>query len=229
MQKFKPKVIEEKEKTRPQDKRIVTRPTALKFKSRPDEENKKSRSKKNKAKKSQSSLRQIPSVNNSPTLSKKQDENVKDGSLKTFISNQKASIKKRPKDINIEIYEPDSLPRKSDTKASLLPQRKKDPTRKDKENSEKRENKENNDKKQPQRAAPSHPPRDINKIEEESEDARNSSSKERGGSGSSTKQAPTLVCYICSREFGTRSISIHEPQCLEVSCWKLLKTNTKIC
>ncbi len=25
---------------------------------------------------------------------------------------------------------------------------------------------------------------------------------------------PTIVCYICGREYGTKSISIHEPQCL---------------
>ncbi|XP_077989499.1 zinc finger protein 474-like [Glandiceps talaboti] len=29
----------------------------------------------------------------------------------------------------------------------------------------------------------------------------------------------TVVCYICGREFGTKSISIHEPQCLEK--WKI--------
>lgn len=28
-----------------------------------------------------------------------------------------------------------------------------------------------------------------------------------------------MVCYICGREFGTKSISIHEPQCLEK--WKI--------
>ncbi|XP_075049147.1 zinc finger protein 474-like [Mixophyes fleayi] len=29
------------------------------------------------------------------------------------------------------------------------------------------------------------------------------------------KQPPTVVCYICGREFGTKSINIHEPQCLK--------------
>ena len=29
------------------------------------------------------------------------------------------------------------------------------------------------------------------------------------------KRPPTIVCYICGREFGSKSISIHEPQCLE--------------
>ena len=29
----------------------------------------------------------------------------------------------------------------------------------------------------------------------------------------------TVICYICGREFGTKSISIHEPQCLEK--WKI--------
>lgn len=228
MQKFKPKAVEEEKKVKTHDKRIVTKPTALKFKSRPDEENKKSRSKKNKAKKSQGSLKQIRSADSSPTLSKKKDERIKDVPLKTFIHNQKASIKKGPKDLNIEIYEADSLPKKSDTKASLLPQRKKEPARKEnKENSERKESRESGEKRQSPKAAPSHPPREINKIEEESEDARNSASKDRGGSGSSFKQAPTLVCYICGRDFGTRSIGIHEPQCLEVSRRELLDTNSK--
>ncbi|XP_075457109.1 zinc finger protein 474-like isoform X1 [Ascaphus truei] len=29
------------------------------------------------------------------------------------------------------------------------------------------------------------------------------------------KRPPTVVCYICGREFGTKSIHIHEPQCLK--------------
>lgn len=33
------------------------------------------------------------------------------------------------------------------------------------------------------------------------------------------KKPPTMVCYICGREFGSKSISIHEPQCLEK--WKV--------
>lgn len=33
------------------------------------------------------------------------------------------------------------------------------------------------------------------------------------------KRPPTMVCYICGREFGSKSISIHEPQCLEK--WKI--------
>ena len=32
-------------------------------------------------------------------------------------------------------------------------------------------------------------------------------------------QKRTVVCYICGREFGSKSISIHEPQCLEK--WKI--------
>lgn len=209
MQKFKPKV-DEKEKTKSHDKMIVTKPMALRFRSKgPEQENKKVRNK-NKTKKSQASLKQVRSVDNSPTLSKKREE--KTMPVKTFIQNQKASIKKGPKDINIEIFEADSLPRKSDSNRSLLQNKKRDISRKEK--------KENSDQGQSNRAAASHPPREINKIEEEGEDARNSASKERGGSSSSNKQsqaAPTLVCYICGREFGTRSIAIHEPQCLEVS------------
>ena len=29
------------------------------------------------------------------------------------------------------------------------------------------------------------------------------------------RPAPTIVCYICGREFGSKSIGIHEPQCLK--------------
>ncbi|MPC61207.1 Zinc finger protein 474 [Portunus trituberculatus] len=211
MLKFKPKG-EDKEKTRTQDKMIVTKPTALRFKSKgPEQENKKSRNK-NKSKKA---LRQIPSVDSSPTLSKKRED--KTVPVKTFIQNQKASIKKGPKDINIEIFEADpssALPQKSDSNRSLLHHKKRNASRKEK--------RENGEGKQSNRAAASHPPREMTKIEEESEDARSASKDGRGGSSSSNKQqqqqaAPTLVCYICGREFGTRSISIHEPQCLEVS------------
>ncbi|XP_056021207.1 zinc finger protein 474-like isoform X2 [Ostrea edulis] len=38
------------------------------------------------------------------------------------------------------------------------------------------------------------------------------------GKGDPKGGARTVVCYICGREFGTKSISIHEPQCLEK--WK---------
>ncbi|KAJ8029201.1 hypothetical protein HOLleu_28539 [Holothuria leucospilota] len=33
------------------------------------------------------------------------------------------------------------------------------------------------------------------------------------------RRPPTVICYICGREFGSKSISIHEPQCLEK--WKI--------
>ncbi|CAB3400303.1 unnamed protein product [Caenorhabditis bovis] len=29
-----------------------------------------------------------------------------------------------------------------------------------------------------------------------------------------SKPAPTVFCYICGRQFGSKSIAIHEPQCL---------------
>nr|XP_044637030.1 zinc finger protein 474 isoform X3 [Equus asinus] len=29
------------------------------------------------------------------------------------------------------------------------------------------------------------------------------------------RHPPTIVCYICGREYGTKSIAIHEPQCLK--------------
>jgi len=30
-----------------------------------------------------------------------------------------------------------------------------------------------------------------------------------------TRKPQLMVCYICGREFGSKSISIHEPQCLQ--------------
>ncbi|NXQ89687.1 ZN474 protein, partial [Nyctibius grandis] len=29
------------------------------------------------------------------------------------------------------------------------------------------------------------------------------------------RRPPAVICYICGREYGTKSISIHEPQCLK--------------
>lgn len=55
-------------------------------------------------------------------------------------------------------------------------------------------------------------------------------STSRGGTGNGfqeSRAAPvrpkTVVCYICGREFGTSSISIHEPQCLKK--WKIENNN----
>ncbi|CAI9538804.1 unnamed protein product [Staurois parvus] len=36
---------------------------------------------------------------------------------------------------------------------------------------------------------------------------------------SKTAKPKTLICYICGREFGTKSLPIHEPKCLEK--WKI--------
>ena len=54
----------------------------------------------------------------------------------------------------------------------------------------------------------------------------NNNSKSSEGTSNTKKtmdQSPqgpkTVICYICGREFGTKSISIHEPQCLEK--WKI--------
>ena len=35
------------------------------------------------------------------------------------------------------------------------------------------------------------------------------------GPTTSGKKPPTVICYICGREYGTKSIAIHEPQCLK--------------
>ncbi|XP_035212834.1 zinc finger protein 474-like isoform X1 [Stegodyphus dumicola] len=43
-----------------------------------------------------------------------------------------------------------------------------------------------------------------------------------GGLGSSkaaSRRPPTIICYICGRQFGTKSIGLHEPHCLKK--WQL--------
>ena len=32
---------------------------------------------------------------------------------------------------------------------------------------------------------------------------------------SGVRQPPYVICYICGRKYGTHSIAIHEPQCLD--------------
>ncbi|VDK65263.1 unnamed protein product, partial [Anisakis simplex] len=39
------------------------------------------------------------------------------------------------------------------------------------------------------------------------------------GPARATKAPPTVICYICGRQFGSRSIEIHIPQCLKK--WEL--------
>lgn len=38
------------------------------------------------------------------------------------------------------------------------------------------------------------------------------------------RKPPTVICYVCGREYGTKSISIHEPQCLRK--WQI--SNSKL-
>jgi hypothetical protein len=38
---------------------------------------------------------------------------------------------------------------------------------------------------------------------------------QRNGGGGVARKWPMVTCYICGREFGTRSIAIHQPQCLQ--------------
>jgi hypothetical protein len=42
---------------------------------------------------------------------------------------------------------------------------------------------------------------------------------DEGPNSGTVKGPPALYCYICGKMFGTRSIAIHEPQCLEK--WRL--------
>lgn len=41
----------------------------------------------------------------------------------------------------------------------------------------------------------------------------------KSGTGMFSQRPQLVICYICGREFGSKSISIHEPQCLEK--WKI--------
>ena len=54
-------------------------------------------------------------------------------------------------------------------------------------------------------------------CQQEQQDAGSSSSS--SGSGGAAKVPPAVYCYICGKMFGTRSIGIHEPQCLDK--WRL--------
>jgi hypothetical protein len=40
------------------------------------------------------------------------------------------------------------------------------------------------------------------------------SSSSMNGGGGGPQQPVYVICYICGRKYGTKSIDIHEPQCL---------------
>ncbi|XP_071517852.1 uncharacterized protein [Panulirus ornatus] len=211
MQRFKPK-LEDRGKARNTSKMVVTKPTALKFKSRTLDEDKKAANKKNKLRPPQGGHRKSHSVDSSPSLAKKAEDRGKKVHLKKFMQNQKASIGKGRKDFNVEIYEGDiALTPRSENGISPLSERKREVTLK--QNGDSGRGVAN------QRA--SHPPRTMGKIEEEGEsgsESRSNTGSSRTNKQATTPSAPTLVCYICGREFGSRSLPIHQPQCLEK--WK---------
>lgn len=223
MQRFKPK-LEERGKAKNTSKMVVTKPTALKYKSRSLDEDKKNAGRKNKLRPPQAGHKKSHSLGSSPTFTKKAEDRGKTVHLKKFIQNQKASIGKGQKDFNIEIYEGDvSLTPRSENGISPLSERKREVTLKEKSSSGRGVAN--------QRAT--HPPRTMGKIEEEGESGSESRSKAATQPTRTTPQtnrlttttnitAPTLVCYICGREFGSRSLPIHQPQCLEVSYANLL-------
>nr|XP_053633760.1 zinc finger protein 474-like isoform X5 [Cherax quadricarinatus] len=219
MQEYKPKTQEEKTKSKTLNKLIVTKPTALKYKSKSFDDEKKNPVRKSRLKPpSAVNINKSRSVETSPVLAKKADTQEKSAPLKRFIQTQKASISKGQKDFNIEIYQGDVSPsQKNENGISPLSNRKREVT-------SKHENGEKIVTAIQHRA--SHPPRNIGKIEEESESAFDlnsstgslgrSSNQSTGNKGSTV--APTMVCYICGRGFGSKSLSIHQPQCLEK--WK---------
>lgn len=200
--KFKPKT-EERAKARALSKLIVTKPTALKYKSRGiDTENKAPAGRKSKQKPSTAN-KKSRSVDNSPAPAKKGQSAIP---LKKFISEQKASMNK-DKEFTVEIFDAQTSPRSEDSSSPPQPQRRREPS------------KQNGETERKKGAPP--PPRHMNKIEEERESRPEETTKTRrpeNGSrgGQRLGTVPTLVCYICGREFGSRSLAIHQPQCLEV-------------
>ncbi|XP_042242935.1 uncharacterized protein LOC121880026 isoform X6 [Homarus americanus] len=226
MLKFKSKG-DEKSKSKP-FKLIVTKPTALKFKSKSLDEEKKNPSRKSKLKPPNVIQRNAHSVGSSPIVTKKSHRDKERNAshhkivpLKKFIQNQKASISEGQKDFNVEIYDGDASPRNvSESNINPLSQRQRDMTLK--------ENGESNGVMGLHKAA-THPSRGMGKIEEESD----SPTETQGDAGAPPYKPPpstlnntntrlntsrTLVCFICGREFGSRSLPIHQPQCLEK--WK---------
>ncbi|XP_042871338.1 zinc finger protein 474-like isoform X1 [Penaeus japonicus] len=199
--KFKPKT-EERAKARALSKLIVTKPTALKYKSRGiDTENKAPAGRKSKQKPSTAN-KKSRSVDNSPAPAKKGQSAIP---LKKFISEQKASMNK-DKEFTVEIFDAQTSPRSEDSSSPPQPQRRREPS------------KQNGETERKKGAPP--PPRHMNKIEEERESRPEETTKTRrpeNGSrgGQRLGTVPTLVCYICGREFGSRSLAIHQPQCLE--------------
>ncbi|XP_063591234.1 zinc finger protein 474-like isoform X2 [Penaeus indicus] len=208
--KFKPKT-EERAKARALSKLIVTKPTALKYKSRSvDIENKAPGGRRSKLKPPSTASKKSRSVDSSPVPAKKGQSAIP---LKKFISEQKASMNKN-KDFTVEIFDAQSSPRSEDSSSPPAPQRRRETSRQNGESERKK-------------GAPPHP-RHMGKIEEERESrpeettktrrsengSRRSENGTRGGQRA-TGTAPTRVCYICGREFGSRSLAIHQPQCLE--------------
>ncbi|XP_069990856.1 zinc finger protein 474 isoform X6 [Penaeus vannamei] len=204
--KFKPKT-EERAKARALSKLIVTKPTALKYKSRSvDVENKAPGGRRSKLKPPSTATKKSRSVDSSPVPAKKGQSAIP---LKKFISEQKASMNKG-KDFTVEIFDAQTSPRSEGSSSPPAPQRK--------------TSRQNGESK---KGAPPHP-RHMGKIEEERESRPEETTKtrraENGSRGSeggprggqrATGTAPTRVCYICGREFGSRSLAIHQPQCLE--------------
>ncbi|XP_068202301.1 muscle M-line assembly protein unc-89-like [Palaemon carinicauda] len=212
----------QKFKAKPEDKRtkagklVVMKPTALKYKSRSLDEDKKNPKKKNRLKASHDANNKSKSVEGSPKPSKKDSEAKPEEStgLKKFILKQKASIAKGDKNFNVEIFESEAMltPRGNATESNSPPINRKNG----------KENRRTNAKEDSSRVALN--PRVIKKVEENSDRRSNPGNDDNDNKMKDSKNAPrmgavpTLVCYICGREFGSRSLKIHTPQCLEK--WK---------
>ncbi|KAK7071235.1 hypothetical protein SK128_008912, partial [Halocaridina rubra] len=223
-QKFKPKMFD-KSKAKNAGKMIVTKPTALKYKSRggggSDEDKEENDNINNKLKPSQNSKRKAKSEDetSSPRPPKKSESKEESTEvLKKFLKGQKATFGKgQKKDINVEIFEGSLTPRNENGNNNALV-------------SKKKLGKENRvlnggGKDGSLSRVPPHSRLNGNKIEEDSDGKKNKDNCHHGSKDSNTRAssssvprtatAPTLVCYICGREFGSRSLKIHEPQCLE--------------
>lgn len=55
---------------------------------------------------------------------------------------------------------------------------------------------------------------DSSKMPPKNQNVQNSTAYEAESKSNAPEKPKTVVCYICGREFGTKSIDIHEPQCM---------------